>query len=60
MINMAHGLGMQVIAEGIEEPYQLKFLQDMNCDIGQGYYFSKPLPASELYPLLKKGYFDLS
>lgn len=60
MINLAHGLGMQVIAEGIEEIYQLKFLKDMNCDIGQGYYFSKPLPASDLQPLLKRGYFDLS
>ena len=60
MINLAHGLGMQVIAEGIEELYQLNFLQDMNCDIGQGYYFSKPVPASDLQPLLKNGYFDLS
>ena len=60
MINLAHGLGMQVIAEGIEELYQLNFLQDMNCDIGQGYYFSKPVPASDLQPLLKRGYFDLS
>lgn len=60
MINLAHGLGMQVIAEGIEELYQLHFLQDMNCDIGQGYYFSRPIPAEDLQLLLKRGYFDLS
>ncbi|NLW11492.1 MAG: EAL domain-containing protein, partial [Clostridiaceae bacterium] len=54
------GLGMQVIAEGIEELYQLHFLQDMNCDIGQGYYFSRPIPAEDLQLLLKRGYFDLS
>jgi EAL domain-containing protein (putative c-di-GMP-specific phosphodiesterase class I) len=43
IIVMAHSLGMQVIAEGIENQVQLKMLQAMGCDFGQGYYFSPPL-----------------
>jgi EAL domain-containing protein (putative c-di-GMP-specific phosphodiesterase class I) len=40
---MAHSLGMQVIAEGIENQRQLEILRDMGCDHGQGFYFSRPL-----------------
>ncbi len=43
IIVMAHSLGMQVVAEGIENPVQLSMLQEMGCDFGQGYYFSPPL-----------------
>lgn len=57
MINLAHGLGMQVIAEGIEDEYQLDFLKNVNCDIGQGYYFSRPQPPEAIYKLLEQGYF---
>lgn len=57
MINLAHGLGMQVIAEGIEDEYQLDFLKNANCDIGQGYYFSRPQPPEAIYKLLEQGYF---
>ena len=46
IIAMAHTLGLKVVAEGIEEPEQLKFLIDQNCDIAQGFLFSKPLPAN--------------
>ncbi|TWT00531.1 EAL domain-containing protein [Planomicrobium sp. CPCC 101079] len=52
IISLAHKLGMQVIAEGIEEEVQLSFLKEENCDEGQGYYFSRPLPA-ELHNLFK-------
>jgi EAL domain-containing protein (putative c-di-GMP-specific phosphodiesterase class I) len=45
IIVMAHSLGMQVIAEGIENQRQLGMLQEMGCDFGQGYYFSPPLRA---------------
>jgi len=45
IIVMAHSLGMQVIAEGIENQRQLRMLQEMGCDFGQGYYFSPPLRA---------------
>jgi EAL domain-containing protein (putative c-di-GMP-specific phosphodiesterase class I) len=47
-INLAHNLGRQVVAEGIEDAATWEMLRDMGCDLGQGYYLSKPLPADEL------------
>lgn len=47
IIVMAHSLGMQVIAEGIENLRQLRILQEMGCDYGQGYYFSPPLRSGD-------------
>lgn len=44
IIALGHQLGMDIIAEGIETAAQLGYLQTLNCDYGQGYYFSKPLP----------------
>ena len=40
-------LGVQLVAEGVETVKQLEFLRKNNCDIIQGYYFSKPLPPDE-------------
>lgn len=48
VISMAHSLGMQTIAEGVETAAQLASLRLMGCDEVQGYYFSKPLPADQL------------
>ncbi|MBU3177212.1 EAL domain-containing protein [Clostridium estertheticum] len=45
IISMAHNLGLKVIAEGVEDKQQLRFLQLCNCDYVQGYFFSKPIPA---------------
>jgi EAL domain-containing protein (putative c-di-GMP-specific phosphodiesterase class I) len=47
IIAMAHNLGMQVVAEGVETEEQLAFLQAHHCDIYQGYITSQPLPADE-------------
>jgi EAL domain-containing protein (putative c-di-GMP-specific phosphodiesterase class I) len=47
IIVMAHKLGLKVIAEGIETQQQKDLLIAANCDYGQGYLFSKPLPAQE-------------
>ena len=44
-IRLAHDLGLSVVAEGIEDVETLKVMQELGCDIGQGYFFSKPLPA---------------
>lgn len=47
IIAMSHRLGLQVIAEGIETDYQLKFLRQQGCEIGQGYLLGRPLPAAD-------------
>ncbi|HEB85818.1 MAG TPA: EAL domain-containing protein [Gammaproteobacteria bacterium] len=47
IIDMAHTLGFQVVAEGVEDASQLGMLMEFGCDIFQGYYFSKPVSADE-------------
>lgn len=47
IIEMGHSLKMSILAEGIESEVHLKVLQELGCDQGQGFYFSRPLPASE-------------
>lgn len=51
IIMMAHGLGMKVIAEGIETDEQRQLLTEIGCDFGQGYLFSKPLPSKQFEKL---------
>ncbi|MGV8894695.1 MAG: EAL domain-containing protein [Burkholderiaceae bacterium] len=53
IISMAHSLGLQTIAEGVETEQQLAFLREQGCDEVQGYYFSKPLPAEQFEGLLR-------
>jgi EAL domain-containing protein (putative c-di-GMP-specific phosphodiesterase class I) len=53
IIAMAHSLQLTVVAEGVETPAQLAFLRQAGCDIMQGYYFAKPMPAQELTQLLR-------
>jgi EAL domain-containing protein (putative c-di-GMP-specific phosphodiesterase class I) len=53
IIVMAHKLGKQVIAEGIETKEQLDLLIKAGCDYGQGYFFSRPVPASQFENLLE-------
>lgn len=53
IIVMAHKLGMQVIAEGIETTEQRDFLAAAGCDFGQGYLFSRPVPGDEFEMLLQ-------
>ena len=54
IIALAHSLQMKVIAEGVEEAAQLVFLSRLGCDQYQGYYFSQPLPASEVITKLQR------
>jgi EAL domain-containing protein (putative c-di-GMP-specific phosphodiesterase class I) len=51
IVNLAHELGIHVVAEGLELPAQVAFLQALDCDLGQGFRFSKPLApeAAEQY-----------
>ncbi|MEO6291307.1 MAG: EAL domain-containing protein, partial [Burkholderiaceae bacterium] len=48
IISLAHSLQMKVIAEGVETEAQRAILAQQGCDQYQGYYFSKPLPVSEI------------
>lgn len=54
IISLSHSLGIRVVAEGVETEPQLHFLKKRGCDIVQGYYFSRPLPAAELARLLEE------
>lgn len=47
LIRLAHNIGLKVVAEGIETEEQYNYLRKINCDLGQGYFFSKPLPAEK-------------
>jgi EAL domain-containing protein (putative c-di-GMP-specific phosphodiesterase class I) len=47
-IAMVKNLGLQVIADGLDTSAQLRSLTENDCDIIQGYYFSKPVPEAEL------------
>ncbi len=55
IINMANALNLKTIAEGIETEKQWKFLRLLRCDMGQGFYLGKPLPAEDLEKLLIGG-----
>jgi EAL domain-containing protein (putative c-di-GMP-specific phosphodiesterase class I) len=54
IIEMAHSLGLIVVAEGVETKEQLLVLKEKKCDYIQGYYFSKPLQADEIEKLFGK------
>ena len=54
IIQLARSLGMQVIAEGVETPEQESYIIAQGCNEGQGYLYSKPLPARELTGYLKQ------
>ena len=52
IIAMAHSLGQKVVAEGVEDDRQLAFLRQHNCDVIQGFYFSKPLNKADFFEYL--------
>ncbi|HID49380.1 MAG TPA: EAL domain-containing protein, partial [Chromatiales bacterium] len=54
IIAMGHHLGLEVVAEGVETPAQMKFLNQENCDYIQGYLLARPLPAEAFAAELRK------
>ena len=54
IVTLAHALKMGVIAEGVETPQQLAFLQSINCDFAQGFLFASPLAADQIVNFLKQ------
>lgn len=53
IITMAHALGKEVVAEGVETEEQIQFLRDHNCDYAQGFYLARPMPADKFEELLR-------
>ncbi|WP_207063525.1 bifunctional diguanylate cyclase/phosphodiesterase [Motiliproteus sp. SC1-56] len=56
VIAMAHGMELEVIAEGVEDQAQFEFLQQQGCDLCQGYYFSRPLNAAAYRDYLRQAH----
>ena len=52
IVILAHNLGLSVVAEGIETQQQMELLQQLGCEVGQGYLFSRPAPADVIENLL--------
>jgi diguanylate cyclase (GGDEF)-like protein/PAS domain S-box-containing protein len=55
MVQLAKNLGMQPLAEGVETTEELAFLRALDCRVGQGFLFSRPVPANEITELLTRG-----
>lgn len=60
IIKLAKALNLKVVAEGVETQKQLDFMVKQNCDIVQGYYFSRPLPANKLIDIYTNSKFTSS
>ena len=59
IIQLAHRLNLEVIAEGVETEEQLRTLVNKNCDIIQGFIFSEPLPSGQVERILRRGRLNL-
>jgi diguanylate cyclase (GGDEF)-like protein len=55
VLSLAHGLGITVVAEGIETPLQARRLRELGCDMGQGYAWSRPLAPERIEAILSTG-----
>jgi EAL domain-containing protein (putative c-di-GMP-specific phosphodiesterase class I) len=53
IISMAHSLGMKTVAEGVETLPHVKELENMGCDLLQGYFYSKPIPKNDFVEFLQ-------
>ncbi|HEX9027499.1 MAG TPA: bifunctional diguanylate cyclase/phosphodiesterase [Clostridium sp.] len=57
IVQLAHTLNLEVIAEGIETSEQSRILKEIKCDIAQGYYYNKPISSEEIEKVLTSNYF---
>jgi EAL domain-containing protein (putative c-di-GMP-specific phosphodiesterase class I) len=53
MVALARALGMETVAEGVENEEQLAFVSKLGCDAAQGYFIGRPLPAAGIDPYAK-------
>jgi EAL domain-containing protein (putative c-di-GMP-specific phosphodiesterase class I) len=58
MIDLTHALGLEAVAEGVETAEQLAQLRNMECDLAQGYYYSKPVSSEALAVILAEDLTD--
>jgi EAL domain-containing protein (putative c-di-GMP-specific phosphodiesterase class I)/PleD family two-component response regulator len=58
-VQMSHNLGLVVVAEGVETEEALDALRDMDCDLAQGYFIARPMPAADFYTWLKESQFSI-
>lgn len=54
VVAMSNKLGLELLAEGVETKEQVDLLRSIGCDQVQGYYYAKPMPAEEVFALLKE------
>ncbi len=59
-IKLGHSLDLTIVAEGVEDEASLNILKSFGCDVGQGYYFAKPLPIKELEDWLRSSKWGIS
>lgn len=59
IIDLAHNLGLKVVAEGVEDRATMNLLNEYGCDEAQGYYFSRPVPGDHLLHWLETSAFGL-
>ncbi|MGE0668811.1 MAG: putative bifunctional diguanylate cyclase/phosphodiesterase [Sphingomonadales bacterium] len=59
-VELAHSLGLKVTAEGVEDAASADLLRGFGCDMAQGYYFSKPIPADELDRFIRQSPYGLA
>jgi diguanylate cyclase (GGDEF)-like protein/PAS domain S-box-containing protein len=55
IIELAHNLDMEVVAEGVSEKQHLELLREMGCDYGQGFHVSRPMPVENVPPFIRNG-----
>jgi EAL domain-containing protein (putative c-di-GMP-specific phosphodiesterase class I) len=53
IVDLAHGLGMKVVAEGVEDAQTAALVAGLGCDIGQGFFFARPMPLAQLLDLMR-------
>ena len=53
-IDLGHNLGLRVVAEGVETQHAWQQLSELGCDIAQGYYLGRPMPAADLEQQLRQ------
>jgi diguanylate cyclase (GGDEF)-like protein len=59
IVGLGRTLNMQTLAEGIEHPWQARELQALGCELGQGYYFARPMPAADMERILQERHDEL-